>query len=1405
VDFGSGTGLMRVHRGGAGYIDYTVGAQQPWDGSILSTPDGGASYQIEYPTGAKDIFAKVFAPNYTYYFLTSQTDPAGNTLTYNYASSSVAVQLSSIADADGFTTHIYYEDANFTNQITKVIDPFNRTNLLQYDPSSGLLTNIVDVAGLTSGLVYDAGTRSAWITNLVTAYGTNVFSYDGIDVEHTYFDSPGHSVNRSVQVTLPTGGKKLFIYRQDCSDFLSASNSPVPVTAPLANTFDFVDQSNRNSFYWDSLQYTHLTTSAISSFTPSDYATGRLRHWLTSDANLGDATDCLSLERAPSQDGTNTHPGLVTWYDYDAKSSMHNVNNSIGTNGLPSFVAIILPDGTTRFDHYTRGTHSQVTQQISTYTQSDGSVGLRTNNFFYAGNAIDLAQWVGPSGEQVVSNYFNAYHQPLVSYDAIGQATTYLYNGNQQPVSITRPNDRTTTNNYFASGTYANWLSDRTDHYGSETYRTNAFTYTNGLIFSHVNERGLKITNFWDNLQRLVGVAYPDGSTTSNRFTALDITASKDKLGQWSYFGYNGVRQKIAETNVNGVVTRYGYCDCGALLSITNAWSTPVQLVTYFNYDFQGNRTYAYLADTTLTNWYNALAQVTQSGDGWAIRSFGYNNQGLLTTVSNTLGLEQGILFDIEDRRITITNANGVTVRKSYDLLGRVTTNSYPDGGQEKFGYSARGLIAFTNQIGASNYFVYDAAGRKTFETNANHEIIQYAYDHSGDTATLTDGKSQVTTWNYDEYGRVTNKLDQAGIEILRYIYDANGRITNRWSKAKGNTTYTYDAVGNLTLVNYPSSPDITLQYDWLDRLTNMVDASGTNQYNYTVGGELWTEDGPFASDTVTNGYLNRVRTSLALQQPAGTWTNGFGYDAARRLTNVVSQAGSFTSEYSTGVGSQAGFSSWLVKRLLLPNLSIITNDFDSSARLLGTYLRTSNGTLTNKHEYAYNVADQRTGTTRMDASTVNFTYDNIGQLTVADSSVNSEDRGFYYDSAWNLSRRTNNGVSSTFSVNSLNELSTAPTPVGASIYDDNGNLITSHYGKWIYAYDDENQLVSLVATNDAGGATLSQFVYDGFSRLRVRLEYHVDPPENPPQDSLTFGPGGGESAFSTPAGGWIFDSETDYIYDGMRVIQERDGGNNPLVSYTRGIDLSGSLEGAGGIGGLLARSSGYSGGNWTAHNFYHADGNGNVTYMLNASQSVVASYRYDPFGNLISKSGSVADANIYRFSSKEYHSNSVMYYYGCRFYDPNLQRWLSRDPLCCAVKTSIAPVADRLSGFLRLQIDPVETEEGPNLYTFVLNRPTSLIDLDGRSWWPFPWPKKDPPPQPPRRPPSKSPFCSGPDCQKWAKGVEKGDASVEDCYDCCWEQFQQRQTKGQDYNLRTKSDCIKNCERTDGKQGPIY
>src|SRR6185503_19025047 len=120
----------------------------------------------------------------------------------------------------------------------------------------------------------------------------------------------------------------------------------------------------------------------------------------------------------------------------------------------------------------------------------------------------------------------------------------------------------------------------------------------------------------------------------------------------------------------------------------------------------------------------------------------------------------------------------------------------------------------------------------------------------------------------------------------------------------------------------------------------------------------------------------------------------------------------------------------------------------------------------------------------------------------------------------------------------------------------------------------------------------------------------------------------------------WAQTSEVHYLYDGLLVIQERDANNLSAVTYTRGRDLSGSLQGAGGIGGLLARSDHQSTINYQPSlSYYHADGNGNITAMVNSQQIVVAKYTYDPFGNTLSKAGPLAEANTYRFSSKENHA----------------------------------------------------------------------------------------------------------------------------------------------------------------------
>ncbi|MEI6916424.1 MAG: RHS repeat-associated core domain-containing protein, partial [Armatimonadota bacterium] len=134
----------------------------------------------------------------------------------------------------------------------------------------------------------------------------------------------------------------------------------------------------------------------------------------------------------------------------------------------------------------------------------------------------------------------------------------------------------------------------------------------------------------------------------------------------------------------------------------------------------------------------------------------------------------------------------------------------------------------------------------------------------------------------------------------------------------------------------------------------------------------------------------------------------------------------------------------------------------------------------------------------------------------------------------------------------------------------------------------------------------------------------------------------------------------TLYVYDGFNCIAEYAGA---ALSKTRtwGLDLSGSLQGAGGVGGLLEEKQG-------ATSYYPTyDGNGNISEYLTSAGAVAAHYEYDPFGNDISPAPPTGVTYVnfaYRFSTKPLDSETGLYYYGYRYYDPLTGRWPSRDPI---------------------------------------------------------------------------------------------------------------------------------------------
>ena len=137
------------------------------------------------------------------------------------------------------------------------------------------------------------------------------------------------------------------------------------------------------------------------------------------------------------------------------------------------------------------------------------------------------------------------------------------------------------------------------------------------------------------------------------------------------------------------------------------------------------------------------------------------------------------------------------------------------------------------------------------------------------------------------------------------------------------------------------------------------------------------------------------------------------------------------------------------------------------------------------------------------------------------------------------------------------------------------------------------------------------------------------------------------------------------YFYDGWMLIKEtvaNTNGTTDVIEYHWGKDLSGTIGGAGGVGGLLYLSISNSSTRQLYVPFY--DAYGNVMGYWDAQGNVVAQYTYDAFGKLISSSGPMADMFSFRHSTKYFDPETGLYYYGYRFYSPELMRWITRDPI---------------------------------------------------------------------------------------------------------------------------------------------
>jgi len=291
-----------------------------------------------------------------------------------------------------------------------------------------------------------------------------------------------------------------------------------------------------------------------------------------------------------------------------------------------------------------------------------------------------------------------------------------------------------------------------------------------------------------------------------------------------------------------------------------------------------------------------------------------------------------------------------------------------------------------------------------------------------------------------------------------------------------------------------------------------------------------------------------------------------------------------------------------------------------------------------------YSVGNRLTRTTSLrgalrqaQADEAIYTYDDIYQVT-AFAYSGGRAVSYSYDALGNR-RSVSAGSVTAYTANNMNQY----TSVGAVgyTYDLNGNLL--YDGVNTYSYDSENRLVH--ATSLRGSeATEAIYAYDPFGR-RV--------------SSSLRGTEGSEAI--------------SFLYDGDQIIAEYDGSGNVTAKYVYGAGIDEMI-----CKDVIASPAQQG----EAIYFYHYDGLGSVTNLTDTTGTAIESYTYDVFGKPNSAS---SVGNTRMFTGRDYDSETGLYYYRARYYDPKIGRFL--------------------------QLDPFDYMDGANVYRYVRNNPVNLID----------------------------------------------------------------------------------------------
>jgi RHS repeat-associated protein len=602
-----------------------------------------------------------------------------------------------------------------------------------------------------------------------------------------------------------------------------------------------------------------------------------------------------------------------------------------------------------------------------------------------------------------------------------------------------------------------------------------------------------------------------------------------------------------------------------------------------------------------------------------------------------------------------------------YDSYGRLLEgHHYKDDNTAWNSSSFPSGSSFFGGNGTSNYrFVYhtkthQVASKDYYESNTWKYDYDFTFTKLGQKKTEVNARGDTTTYNYDDKttGNGTGDLKSidypTGMTDEYFYYTRAGRV-NQIADATGTRNFVYDTTDKIRiqfeLLNdsfygpgSPANSGKDLEYTW----------QTTNGTASVAGRDSGVKYGNHTGGT----SFSKVYSNLYKFEGGGGRINGL--DAFNNDPDP-DQTKTFNYEYLTG--------SNLIKYIKLGTGQLRENFWDSYRNTKYRQQSKWSGTVKADYYLYHTIQEQQkrinlvsssltTTTTGYNlASGVNvdtdpIAYNTRGEVTGYTNTV-WNDSAYIWDRAGNPTKITRGGVDSNYTADGLNQIE--PTGTDSFTYDLDGNLTDdTKYDRKMW-YNAKNQLIKFEHTDgDLDGWTY-EYKYDYMGR---RVEKKSVSP------SLT-------------------ETYTRYVYHGWNLIGETDTSGNLTKSFYWGLDRKSSMARTGGVEALLLI---YDHG--TDTNYYPIyDTRGNIVAVKNESGGVLEAYDYDAFGKLVHAPASASICS-FGFQSKYTDRETGLVYFGHRYYDPETNRWLNRDP--------------------------IQESGGLNLYAMVGNDPVNSADFLG-------------------------------------------------------------------------------------------